>query len=241
MVSVSQVEGTDSTARTPTPCAAIATWGKASPCSYRSRRSALAVRNEVRQGPSSLSYCTRSSSSATMPVIAAVAGRPPIAMAMVAASQLGTETVAASAMLASAPPSVRWVCSTSASCCRLFTRSSDNCPPRSRWHPASDVPSRSTPLGASDDVSGDVAQLPVLLLGLLHQRVERLVRAAPHCVHDDALGHVDHLSAHQRLLQMLAPQPGPPVRLGVHQHDGGLRRELPERSVGTGIEVECAH
>jgi hypothetical protein len=72
-------------------------------------RSALAVRNEVRHGPSSLSYCTMSSSSATVAVIAAVAGRPPIEMAIVAASQPGTDTVAASAIAASVPPRVFWV------------------------------------------------------------------------------------------------------------------------------------
>src|SRR3954471_14141199 len=195
MVSVPQMEGTDRTARTPTRRAAAATWGKVSPCSYRSMRKALAVRNEVRHGPSSLSYWTMSSSSATVAVIAAVAGRPRIEMAIVAASQPGTDTVAASAIAASAPPRVRWVCNTSASSCRVLTNSSDIYAllfPRGCR--ASHLRSGAAPLGTGDDLCGDDTQFAVLLLGLFDQRVERLVGPATDGVHDDPLGQVDHFS-----------------------------------------------
>src|SRR5918993_4289072 len=200
-------------------------WGNSSPCSYTSRRRALAVRNEVRHGPSLVSYCTRSSSRAIVPVIAAVAGRPPMEMAMVAASQPGTDTVAAWAMLASATPSVRSVCNTSASCCKVATRSSDINPPSVGGRPRSARCSRRAPPSASNNVRGDVAQLAILGLGLLHQGVERLVGCATHGVHDDALGEVDDLSTGQRPLQVLALQARPPVRLGVDQHDRRLRGE----------------
>jgi len=45
--------------------------------------------------------------------------------------------------------------------------------------------------GVVDDLVGDVSHLHVLMLGLLHQQVHRLVRAATGRGHDDALGLFD--------------------------------------------------
>lgn len=64
--------GTDSTPRTPPFSAATAKWGNGALVSVRSRRTVLIVRNEVRHGPSSVSYWTKSSSRAMRDVVAAV-------------------------------------------------------------------------------------------------------------------------------------------------------------------------
>src|SRR3954454_2688803 len=96
-----------------------------------------------------------------------------------AASHRGTDVVAASAMLASAAPSVFSFWTTSASRCSALMTSSVT--------PVLSVSCRGRAGLAVDDLVRYVAKFAVLLLGLDSQQVERFIGGAARRRHDHAL------------------------------------------------------
>jgi hypothetical protein len=158
-------------------------------CSYRSRRNARAVPNEVWHGPSPASYCTRSSSSATIPVTAAVAGRPRGRRSLRRSRHRHRRRLCGGGEGdAEGAPGPE----TAASCCKLCTGSSD------LTQRASRVPPRSAPPGAERRCPQRCHETCGSLAAIAPPGGRTPCRVAARRVHDDVLGEVDHLCARRQ-------------------------------------------